>query len=107
MKKVLIFGATGAIGANASLALKEHGYDVIAVSRRSSDNGFFREYGIPYYSVDITKPDDFAKIEGITDIDTVIHLAGLLPAGMWSVSGGKRWLTWCLCGDWLCRNRLR
>lgn len=82
MKKVLIFGATGAIGANASLALKEHGYEVIAVSRRSSDNGFFREFGIPYHSVDITKPEDFSKIEDIKNIDTVIHLAGLLPAGM-------------------------
>lgn len=42
MKKVIIFGATGTVGAYTSLFLKDLGYDVIAVGRRKSDNNFFR-----------------------------------------------------------------
>ncbi len=82
MKKILIFGATGAVGTNAAITLNKHGYEIIAVGKRSSDNGFFGDYGIPYYSVDITNLSDFSKIGEIKDIDTIIHLAGLLPAGM-------------------------
>lgn len=40
-EKVIIFGATGTVGAYTSLFLKDLGYDVIAVGRRKSDNNFF------------------------------------------------------------------
>ena len=52
-KKVVIFGATGKVGCYSALHLKEVGFDVIAVGHRPSDNGFFADYNIPYYSVDI------------------------------------------------------
>lgn len=81
MKKVVIFGATGTVGAYASLLLKESGYDIIAVGRRLSDNGFFGTYDIPYYSVDIKNKDDFKKLPHV-DIEAVIHLAGAMPASM-------------------------
>ena len=48
MGKIVIFGATGTVGVYTSLKLKEDGYDVVAVGRRKSDNGFFADYGIPY-----------------------------------------------------------
>ena len=51
MKTVLIFGATGTVGAYASLYLTEHNYNVIAVGSRKDDNGFFADYGIDYYVV--------------------------------------------------------
>ena len=41
MKKVVVFGATGTIGAYATMELKKAGYEVIAIGRRRSDNGFF------------------------------------------------------------------
>ena len=41
MKKVLVFGATGTVGAYTCIYLKERGYDVIAVGHRKDDNGFF------------------------------------------------------------------
>lgn len=57
MKKgtVLVLGATGNLGAYSTIALKEAGYDVIATGQRDTDNGFYVDMGIPYYSLDITE----------------------------------------------------
>lgn len=81
MKTVMVFGATGTVGAYACLHLIESGHRVIAVGRRKSDNGFFSQYGIPYYSVDVCNKDDFNKLptEGI---DSIVNLSGMLPARM-------------------------
>ncbi len=81
MKTILIFGATGTLGAYISLHFNKLGYKVIAVGHRRSDNGFFADHGIPYYSADISSKEDFAKLptEGI---DIVAHFAGALPASM-------------------------
>lgn len=81
MKKVIVFGATGTIGMYTSLALKEKGYDVIAIGRRSSDNGFFTMHGIQYFSVDVSKENDFNKLPS-SGVDVVVHLAGVMPAAM-------------------------
>lgn len=80
MKTVIIFGATGTVGVYATLHFKEAGYAVIAVGHRNTDNGFFIDYGIDYYSVDITKPEDFKNLP--SKVDAVVHLAGMLPARM-------------------------
>ena len=45
--KVLVLGATGNLGAYSALALKDAGFDVVAVGKRESDNGFFAERGMP------------------------------------------------------------
>ena len=81
MKKVLVFGATGTVGAYTCLYLIERGYSVIAVGSRKDDKGFFSDCGIDYYSVDVRKPQEFEKLpkEGI---DAVVNLAGMLPARM-------------------------
>ena len=78
---ILIFGATGTVGAYTCLYLVERGYEVIAVGSRENDNGFFSDYGIDYYSVDVRNPQEFEKLpkEGI---DAVVNLAGMLPARM-------------------------
>lgn len=52
-KKVIVFGATGSVGAYTCLCLKEHGYNVVAVGHRHSDNGCFCDYGIEYCSVNV------------------------------------------------------
>lgn len=80
--RVLIFGATGTVGAYTSCLLNNKSYDIVAVGRRKSDNGFFEGLGIPYYSVDITKKTEFDKIVGLSDIDAIVHLAGVMPAQM-------------------------
>lgn len=41
MKTIMVFGATGLLGAYISLHFHGKGWKVIAVGRRKSDNGFF------------------------------------------------------------------
>ena len=79
MKTVIVFGATGGIGAYTALHLIESGYDVIAVGNRKSDNDFFSQYGIKYYSVDIANFESFSVLPK-KNIDTLINFAGVLPA---------------------------
>ena len=81
MGKIIVFGATGTVGVYTSIMLKEKGYDIIAVGRRKTDNGFFNDNGIPYYSVNIKNKEDFEVLPH-TDVDAVIHLAGAMPATM-------------------------
>lgn len=79
MKKIVIFGATGNLGAYTAIDLKNHGYDVIAVGGRKSDNGFFSGKGILYLSVNLYDPRSF-NILPQNNIYAVIHLAGELPS---------------------------
>lgn len=81
MKKIVIFGATGTVGAYTSIFLHDLGYNVISVGHRKDDNGFFADYDIPYYSVDICNKEDLLQIPK-DEIFAVIHLAGMLPARM-------------------------
>ena len=81
MKRVIVFGATGNLGANISIYLQNIGYEVIAVGHRKNDNGFFADHGMKYYSVDIEKASDF-KILPVDNIYAVLHFAGVLPAVM-------------------------
>lgn len=82
MKKVVIvFGATGKVGCFTALHLKEVGFDVIAVGKRTSDNGFFAEHEIPYLSIDILNNAHFDKLPS-SDVYAIVHLAAILPATM-------------------------
>lgn len=79
MKKILVLGATGQLGAYTTLYLREKGYDVVAVGHRKSDNGFFKSNEIEYigeFSLENTY--DYLKLP--TDIDGIVHLAGTMPA---------------------------
>lgn len=80
MKTVIIFGATGGIGAYTALYLYEtKKYNVVAIGNRKSDNGFYAQYSIPYYSVDITKYESFSVLPR-TSVVAVINFAGVLPS---------------------------
>lgn len=81
MDKIVIFGATGSVGAYLCLYLRKLGYEVIAVGGRKSDNGFFSKYGISYFCVDIRNQKDFDGLP-LNGIFAVINLAGILPARM-------------------------
>lgn len=78
-EKILVLGATGNLGAYSAVALKNAGFNVIASGKRVSDNGFYADLGIPYYSIDITDKDAFNCLleENIT---TVVDFAGELPS---------------------------
>lgn len=80
MKKIVILGATGLVGAYTAMELKLYNYDVIAVGKRATDNGFFASLGIEYISLDITEKKLFGKLP--KDVYAVVHLAGAMPATM-------------------------
>lgn len=81
MKKILIFGATGNIGAYFTDYCKTHldnkEYEVIAVGRKRTS--FFETLGIKYIQLDVCNPLDFEKLP-TEDVYAVVNLAGLLPA---------------------------
>ena len=81
MKKIVIFGATGNIGAYFTNYCKEHftdtEYEVIAVGRRKTD--YYEKNGIKYVTVDICKDEDFSNLP-VDDVYAVVNVAGLLPA---------------------------
>ena len=81
MKKIVLFGATGNIGAYFSDYCREKmagtEYELVAVGRKNTE--FFRKQGIPYVQVDLRNPDDFNKLP-TDDIYAVVNMAGLLPA---------------------------
>jgi len=80
MKKVLIIGATGSIGLSLTSQLNESGYKIIATGYKQRDLEFYNNKGIEYFSIDISKKDDFSKLP--KDIDCVVLLAGMMPARM-------------------------
>lgn len=76
-KNVIIFGAAGLIGTYLTEAIRNK-YNVIAVKNHSD---FTVKYdNVKYYSCSITNKVDFEYLP--QNIDVVIMLAGLLPAGM-------------------------
>ena len=78
--KIVVFGATGGIGAYTLLhLLEQNNYELVAVGHRKSDNGFFESKGIPYYSVDIADYKSFDCLPK-EDVFAVVNLAGVLPA---------------------------
>lgn len=79
MKTVVVFGATGNLGAYVALDLKTHGYDVVATGHRESDNGFFADHGIKYVALDINNKETFDKLPQ-KDVFAVAHFAGELPS---------------------------
>ena len=81
MERVIVFGATGTVGAYTCLYLANLGYDVLAVGGRKSDSGFFGDHGVEYVSVDLRCEADFDKIPD-KNVNAVVHLAGILPARM-------------------------
>ena len=72
MKTILIFGATGTLGAYISLHFHKLGYRVLAVGHRKS--------------VDISEKSDFKNLP-TENIDIVAHFAGALPASMKGYNG--------------------
>jgi UDP-glucose 4-epimerase len=81
MSQVIIFGATGTLGAYTALHLKSIGFDVIATGRRKNDNGFFADHGIKYYSVDIQYPATLIQLPK-GGVKSVLHFAAIMPSKM-------------------------
>ena len=82
-KKIIIFGATGNTGSYlleyALNFFNKEEYEIIASGRRETT--FFSKRGIPYYSVDITKEEDFDKLP-MENIHAVMLLSAQIPSYM-------------------------
>lgn len=79
-KKIVIFGATGYIGAYLTDYCIKHlpsDYEVVAAGRRKLD--FYKNVGIRSVKVDLCNENDFHKLpeEGVY---AIINLTGILPA---------------------------
>ena len=83
MKRIVVFGATGGVGAYfikyATGHLDRNEYEIIPVGRRQT--GFFESYGLKYYSVDISNSNDFMVLPE-EDVHAVILLAAQIPTNM-------------------------
>ena len=79
--KNIVFLGTPMFAACVLQGLIDNGYNVIAVGARKSDNGFFAQYGVPYFSIDISNVNSFNILPN-DDIGTAINLAGAMPASM-------------------------
>lgn len=80
MKRIIVFGATGGIGAYTIMHLLDtEKYELVAVGHRKSDNSFFESYGISYYSVDVADYKTFDCLPK-EDVFAIVNMAGVLPA---------------------------
>lgn len=79
MKKIIVFGATGNLGAYIAMHMKSQGYDVIAVGGRKDDHNFFADHGMRYYSVNIKDRKAFDVLPK-EDYYAVAHFASSLPS---------------------------
>lgn len=82
MKKIIIFGATGNVGAYVHKYACEYfkgRYEVIASGRRQTN--FFEKQGQKYVSVDISRAEEFDKLPQ-EDVYAVIDLAAQIPSYM-------------------------
>lgn len=60
---VVVFGATGHLGAYTAKRLLAEGHAVVAVGRRVSDNGFWASLGANYLGgVNLEAPEAFSKL---------------------------------------------
>ena len=78
-KTIIVFGATGNLGAYTVMELLQYNFTVIAVGHRENDNHFFTDHGVAYYSVDICDKNNFQTLP-TQNIYGVVHLAGELPS---------------------------
>ena len=82
MKKIVVLGASGNTGKYFIDYFREHytgsEFEVVAVGTRSTT--YFDEINVPYYQVDMTKKEEFAKLP--KDVYAVVDLAGMMPARM-------------------------
>lgn len=65
-------------------SFKRGRFDVIAVGHRPSDNGFFADHDIPYFSVDILDESSYSVLPQ-NDVCGIVHMAAILPA-KWKVT---------------------
>lgn len=80
-KKVLVFGASGFISTYLIDALLAQGHEVTASDISDEGREFYARKNVVYVNVDITRKEDFARLEKQA-YDAVVHLAACQPANV-------------------------
>jgi UDP-glucose 4-epimerase len=80
-KKILVFGAAGFMGSYLINELAKQNYKITASDVNDFGEQFYKEKGIPFIKIDITKKEDFKKLES-EPFDVVLHLAAHQPANV-------------------------
>jgi GDP-4-dehydro-6-deoxy-D-mannose reductase len=78
MKTILVTGANGFVGLHLVKELSDNGYTVISTGREASDA--LEPYVTKHYVIDLTDPEAVKQID-LTEVDGIIHLAGLAAVG--------------------------
>jgi UDP-glucose 4-epimerase len=83
MKKIIVFGSTGHLGAYTIDYLLDNidknEFEIIAVGRKNTD--FYSNLGVDYFRVDVTDTEGF-DILPTNDVYAVVNLVGIMPAAM-------------------------
>lgn len=83
MKKIIVFGATGHLGAYTVDYMKDkldnNEFQIVAVGRKETD--YYTKQGIEYCKVDVSEKSQFGKLPK-DDIYAVICFVGIMPAAM-------------------------
>lgn len=81
--RILLVGATGAVGRAAHDALVARGHEVVAAHRSSAE-----------YPIDLTDPDSIERMLGkVGSLDATVCAAGTTPYAAWDDLDRDAWLT--------------
>jgi UDP-glucose 4-epimerase len=76
---IIVTGATGFVGRYLVDHLVKAGEKVVAAGRTRNHDAFFRDLGVPFVQMDVTRPEDFAGLP-TQDVKAFVHLAAIIPA---------------------------
>ena len=80
-KQIIVFGASGFIGTYLIDELLSQGYEVTASDISDVGREYYANKNVCYINVDITKKDDFERLEK-KKYDAIVHLAACQPANV-------------------------
>ena len=83
MKRILVTGATGCIGRHAVPQLVGRGWDVHALSSRSSPPALD---GVTWHAADLLEPGASARAVAAIQPEALLHLAWYVAPGRWAVA---------------------
>lgn len=90
MKRLLLTGATGLVGRQAIVPLRERGYEVHAVTSRAA---VAADEGVVWHSADLLDPEDTVDLVSSVQPTHLLHLAWYAePGAFWTSPQNERWV---------------